>query len=186
MVLKLKHKILKLIIENKNKQFSIRAISKLLKVDYKNVYGAVQSVKESIRVQKQGQSCLISYSSTLTPDLFFVEEERKKEIQSKIKLILKDIESQQNPFFIAILFGSYAKNTQTKNSDIDICIIYDNEDTDLINTLSIHPKIQIHGFFYKDFIKMLQLKTFNVGHEIVKEGIPIHNVEGYYKVLKHE
>lgn len=80
------------------------------------------------------------------------------------------------------------KNTHTKHSDIDICIIHDNkkEFEKIRSALSIHSNIEIHDFTYEEFIKMLRDKPFNVGHEIVKSGIILKNIESYYNLMKHE
>lgn len=186
--LTLKHKILELLVENKQEEYSIKELSEIMKVDYKNTHTAIGQLKDSINIRKKSNSSFISFKPILTTDTFLVESERKRKIKSKMKLIVKDIELQENPFPIVIVFGSYAKGTQTKHSDIDICLIHNNEEErkTLKNTLQIHPKVELQEFHYTDFIRMLQQKTFNIGHEICKIGIPLQNIEGYYKVLKHE
>ena len=184
----LKHKVLKVLIESKKTEYSIKQLSEILKVDYKNAYVAVNQLIESIKIEKKANSSFVSFKPILTIDTIIVEAKRKRAIESKLKLILNDIESQENPFAIIILFGSYAKGAQTKNSDIDICLIHNNEKEiqTLKNKFQIHPKVEIHPFHYSEFIRMLQQKTFNIGHEICKMGIPLQNIEGYYKILKHE
>lgn len=187
-IITLKHKILKILVENKQEEYSIKQLSKLLKVDYKNTHTAVNQLEESIRIRKKSHMSFVSFKPILTIDTFIIEAVRKKNIEPKVKLLLKDIETQENPFPIVILFGSYAKGTQTKNSDIDICIVYNNEEECKVlkNKLQIHPKIEIQEFHYSEFIRMLQQKTFNVGHEICNAGIPLQNVEGFYKALLYE
>jgi len=184
----LKHKLLQILIENKQTEYSIKEISEILKVDYKNTHTAVNQLKDSINMNKKSNSLFISFRPILTIDTFLVEKIRKSNIDPKLKLIIKDLEAQENPFPIIVLFGSYAKGTQTKLSDIDICLIYNNETEmqTLKNKLQIHPKVEIHEFHYTEFIRMLQQKTFNVGHEICTVGIPLQNIDGYYKVLTHE
>lgn len=188
--MKLLQRILKHLIENKDKEFTIREISRLLGKDYKNTYDAVQKLDDSIKITKKGNSSCLSFQPILTDEIYKVENIRKANQlrDPKLKLIEKDLENINNPFFIAILFGSYAKKTQTKHSDIDICIIHDNkkEFKNIYSALTTHPNIEVHDFTYKEFIRMLRDKSFNVGHEIVKSGIILKNIEAYYKVIKHE
>ena len=190
MVLKLTHKILRLLIESKDKDFSIREVSKLLKIDYKNIYSAVQSIKDSIDMTKRSNSCFIKFKPKLSNDIYFVEKYRGEEVlkNQEINLIVKDLSSLKNPFFVAVLFGSYAKKTANKNSDIDLCIIHDNADSfkKIHSSLSIHPKIELHEFTFDEFIQLLKSKDFNVGHEIVKDGIILKNIEIYYGLIKYE
>lgn len=186
--MKLLERILSLLIHNKDKEYTIREISIKLKTDYKNTYDAVQRIQDSINIRKIGNSSLINFKPILTNLTYIVEKRRKEEIKKSIKTIIKDIENIENPFFIAILFGSYAKKNQTKHSDIDICIIHDNNEElkKIKSNLSIHPKIEIHDFNYKEFISLLKNKEFNVGHEIVKDGIILKNIENYYGLIKYE
>ena len=190
MVFKLTNKILNLLIENKDKEFSIREISKLLKTDYKNTYSAVQIIKDSVGMIKKSNSCFIKFKAELTNDIYITEMFRTEEIlkNQAIKLIRTDLHNIKNPFFTAILFGSYAKKTANKNSDIDLCIIHDNpiEFKKIYSSISIHPKIQIQDFTYEEFISMLKNKEFNVGHEIVKTGTILKNIESYYELVKYE
>ncbi len=185
--MKFEQTILKLLIENKNKEFTIRELSKLLKKDYKNTYDAIQKIKTSINVDSKGNASYISFKPILTNNIYQTEKIRTELIKSEITLIYEDIQNIQNPFCIMVLFGSYAKNKQTKNSDVDICIIHNNEleIKKIENKLAIHPKIEIHSFHYKEFIEMLKTKEFNVAHEILNDGIILKNIDSYYEVIKH-
>ena len=186
-MVELKYKILSLLIEHKFEEFSIREISQKLKVDYKNTYQAVQKIQNSISISKKSKSSFLSFKPTLTLDLFITEYQRRAFLESKLSLLLKDIRSVENPFFIPIIFGSYAKQTQNKHSDIDLCIIYDTEAgiKPLLQKLAIHPKVEIHTFSYEEFISMIKVTDFSVGREIILHGIVLKNIESYYEVLKH-
>jgi len=188
--MKLKHKIINQLIENKGREFSIREISKILKTDYKNTYDAISKIRESISVVKRSNASFIRFSPLLTNDVYETEKIRREKIleNKSVKLVFDDLHKADNPFFAAVLFGSYAKGEQTKNSDIDICIIHDNEENykKIHSILSIHPFVEIHEFSYKEFVLMLKDKSFNVGHEIVKDGIILSGIENYYKMIRHE
>jgi len=147
---------------------------------------AIQQLKDSLTITKRSRISFVSFNPVLTKDILLTELQRRENLEQNI--LFKDIQTLNNPLIIIILFGSYAKGTQTKHSDIDICLIHNNEEECQIiqNKLSIHPNCEIHSFEYSQFIRMLQQKTFNVGHEICKTGIPLQNVEGFYRVLQHQ
>lgn len=188
--MKLKQMILRFLIENKDKEYSIMEISKALKVDYKNTYDAVNRLKTSVSMEKKSNSRIIRFSPVLTEDIYIVENMRFNDIikNKSIGLISNDLKGIDDPFFSAILFGSYAKGKNKKNSDIDICIIHDNDENfkNIYSVLSVHPLIEIHEFSYQEFISMLKDKSFNVGHEIVRDGIILHGIEPYYEMIKYE
>lgn len=183
----LKHDILNLLIQNKSKQFTIKEVSKILKIDYKNTYEAVKHIEHSINIDKRSNASYLSFKPIFNNDVFVVENKRKEQIIKKIPLIYKDLKSIKNPFFIPVLFGSFAKGSETKFSDIDICIIHDNEEEvkKIIRILSIHSKLELHIFTYNEFIDMLKINEFNVGKEIRDTGIILHNIESYYEVIKY-
>jgi len=182
----LKHIIIRHLIENR-KEVTIRELSKMLGTDYKNTYEAVHKAIDSITIRKKANASYLSIANTLSDDIFLVESQRKNDMLSdkNMKLIHDDIKSMKNPLFIALLFGSYSKKTQKKHSDIDLCIIHDNnqEYNKIRSRLATHPKVQMHGFTYSEFCSMLDRKTPNVGHEIVKNAIVLHNIESYYGLL---
>ena len=126
--MKLKHTLLRFLIEHKQEEFSIRELSIKLKVDYKNTYDAIQNIKESINIRKKSNTSFISYKPEFTKDIFLVEFERQLNIKQKMPLLFKDIQNMENPFFIPVIFGSYAKGTNTSNSDIDLCLIHNNDE----------------------------------------------------------
>jgi predicted nucleotidyltransferase len=185
--MELKHKILTLLVEHKFSEFTIREIALKLGVDYKNTYVAVQKLANSISIEKKGSSSFVSFKPVFKTDAFLVETERKKSVEKKLRLLVKDISSIDNPFFIPILFGSYAKGKGRKNSDIDLCIIHTDDAAlrHIVRKLSIHTKLEVHGFTPNEFISMIQTKGLTVGTEVVKFGIPLKNIESYYEVMGH-
>jgi predicted nucleotidyltransferase len=183
----IKQKILRELIENKNKEYTIRELSLLKKIDYKNTYGAVQNLKNSLKINKKGNCSFVSYSNFLTKEIYEVELIRRDNVIKNIGVLYRDIETIENPFVVIVLFGSFARGEQTKKSDIDICVLHDNEEEvkKIENKLNINPNVDLHVFHYLDFIKMIKTKEFNVGLEILKNGIVLKNIEGFYGVIKY-
>lgn len=118
-----------------------------------------------------------------------VEDKRTKEFLFKnpgLSVIKKYVEEINYPFFIVLVFGSYAKDTKTEKSDIDICIISDNKDKEReligkLNLLSL--RLGIHEFTTKEFTSMIEKSQNNLGHEIIKKNIIIYGIENYYNLI---
>lgn len=186
----LKQKILKFLIENKKSPHSIREISQKLKADYKNTSQALGDLNPEIySKKKQGNTCLIEFNPSNNIETLSVEEKRTEELLSKnpkLKVVRKYIEELNYPFLIVLIFGSYAKKTETKNSDIDICIILDDKDKsselyEKLNLLSLNLEIQ--EFTSKEFVSMIEKRKNNLGNEIVKNNIILYGKENYYNLI---
>ncbi len=109
-----------------------------------------------------------------------------KEILSKIQKRV----SRQTPFFILIIFGSYAKNKATEKSDVDIAMIVESEQTkkDLIPTLEtvkrreINP-IDYHVFTRNEFLEMLRAESENVGKQVYKNSFIYYGFIEYCRLI---
>ena len=132
--MKLELKIVDLLARNTERKFSINEIAKSLKEYYSFVHRTINRlIKDSvITKEKAGKSylCSINLGSEKTAALIQLSEiEKKNEFYSsnkELRVILEDFvksaESAVNPISI-VLFGSHAKGTATKESDVDILLI---------------------------------------------------------------
>ena len=138
--MKLELKIVDLLLRNKEKDFTIHEISNALKQYYSLVHRTVEKLsKDNIIVRKKtGKAyvCSLNLENEKTHVLLTLSEiERKEEFYSKnreLKLILEDLVNSLKETFRAklysiVLFGSYAKGTASKDSDIDILILAKNK-----------------------------------------------------------
>lgn len=94
------------------------------------------------------------------------------------------------PFYVMVVTGSYAKNTQKKTSDIDVIIIIDNtEDTkkayaQLKSTCELSiPEIHLYVFKKSEFLEMLINKEANYGKETAKNNLLLYGAEIYYQII---
>lgn len=187
--LSLKEKILKYLIENKEKPVTIRQISKDLNVDYKNIFQAINDISELIYKEKFGNTNRIEIKLKPSSEIFSVENKRTIQFlkeNKQMELIQRDIKNINYPFLIVLVFGSYIKKTKTKKSDIDICIICDNKEKakKLISKLELLPiKIEIHDFTADEFESMIKTKEDNIGKEIIKNNIVLYGIENYYNLI---
>ena len=188
--LKPKEKIIKSLIENKNPQ-SIRTISGSAVIDYKNTYNYIGDLTTSGAIVQNaiGNTNLIRLNISPNQEIYNVENKRAEEFflkNPKLKLIKKDIEEIGYPFMIVLVFGSYTKGAKTENSDIDICIISDNDDKikKLINKLNLLSlKLEIHQFTANEFISMIEKNQNNLGREIIKNNLIFYGIENYYNLI---
>lgn len=188
--LKPKEKIIKALIENKEPQ-SILSLSGSAVVDYKNTYNIVNEllVSGAIVSKVMGNTKPVRLNISPNQEIFSVEEKRTQEFllkNPKLKIVKNYIEEINYPFLIVLIFGSYVKEKQTNTSDIDICIISDNEEKTkaLLNRLNLLSlKLEIQEFTTKEFVSMIEKSQRNLGHEIVKSNIILYGTENYYNLI---
>ena len=188
-----KDKILILLLSNKKKEFTIRKISKRILVDYKAVHIIVKRlIKDNVITAKRaGQTilCSLNYQS-FNADVFRAESIRKEGLLKNKDLYslynyFKDI---KEPFFILLLFGSYASGKARKGSDIDLMLISDNDELrkKARRIVSLIPlDIHLVDFNSNDFLLMLKTTEFNVGKEAVNNNIVLFGIEDYYRLIKN-
>lgn len=185
--------IIKLLIENRDKELSINQIAKLLKKDYKNTHNIVSrlSKMQLVELKPFGNSHMVILLNNPSPLIFEAEYLRKNELlKSKDIAILYDsFKGLSSKLNILLVFGSYAKKVQTKHSDIDIMLIVpDAEEEKMekeIHTIErILPlKIHINIFKENDFKAMNNSKEITVGSEAIKNNIILHGIESYYEMI---
>lgn len=186
--------IIKVLIENKYADLSINQIAKLLKKDYKNVHNMVTRLSklQIIKLQSFGKSYKVSLSFKMHPLIFEAEYLRKNELlkNKDIAVMLDSFRKMKSEFYILLLFGSYAKKTQIKHSDIDLMFIVPDTEEEkmekevqrIANTLPLNLHINI--FRESDFKAMKNSKENTVGSEAIKNNIILHGIESYYEIIR--
>lgn len=185
-------KVLKFFVDHKESTITINKVAKALRMNYRIVYEEVLSLeKENIlRITKIGNANICQFKYKYNSKVVEIEDIRKEEVckNKDIALIYKRMSEIKNPFYVLILFGSYANKSQTRHSDIDLCLITDNKIvSEEVNTIvQITPlKIQLQEFSSQEFQSMLKSKQFNVGNEIVKNNIIVHGLETFYELVNN-
>jgi len=182
--------ILKLLIENKQERFSIRKISLLRKINYKSAYIALKQLAkiDVVNLEKIGNTTSCSFNENFNDLVFKAEYERRERLfKNKDFLIIYNQLSELNFPFILLLFGSYAKGTATKHSDIDLLLISKDEEEKLVSDkLKLLPHdIHLTHVTSDSFIRMIKNKEFSVGSEAIKKNIILLGIEDYYRLLKN-
>ena len=180
--------ILKLLISSKEEAFSIRKISQLRGINYKSAYIALKFLaKEKIvDLKKIGNTIICTFNNNFNDLVFRAEFLRREDLfKNKDFLIIHNRLSELKFPFIALLFGSYAKGTAKKHSDIDILTIGGNEE-EIEKSLSLLPdKIHLTSVSYESFIRMVKSKDMSVVSEALKKNIPLIGIEEYYRLIKN-
>ncbi|MEM3374051.1 MAG: nucleotidyltransferase domain-containing protein [Candidatus Woesearchaeota archaeon] len=183
--------ILRILIENSDKVYSIRKLSLQRNINYKSAYYVILKLKEYniIDLEKQGNTSFVKFNFNFHDSVFLVENQRKKDFlkNDDFNVLYNRISQNiKNPFFILLVFGSYAKGTQTKNSDLDLCLITDNENIKKeINLIIETIPYEIHflDFTTNEFLKMLKTTDFNISKEIVNNKIILNGIELFYNLI---
>ena len=166
---------------------------------YKNVRESIQKLvdRDFISIERVGASnlCSLNLQNNDTVNLITFIEHFDKEfgLFHKIKEIggrLVNQLKEHTPFFILILFGSYAKNTAHEKSDVDFIIIADKEHhagvkkeiehIQAIYTLTLNAFVLTR----KDYEEMLRRKDTNIGRESLANHVVLYGAEQYYHIVR--
>jgi len=172
----------------------VKILSKKKSESY--VYNSLKKfVKENILKEEKAGNVILYYLDldSLKTQIYtgFISEKTawsQRHIPYKdLQKIAKEIPTE---FYIFIVTGSYARNKQKENSDLDIVIIVD----DSVEPKKIYAQIklacelnipEIHPYVFKrsEFIQMLLNNEANYGKEIVKNNFIFYGGEVYYRLL---
>lgn len=199
-------KIVGLMRKELGKGHTILEVSKKLKIGYRPAYNHINTMaKEGIvKISKVGNAkqCFLNLNNakcrhlleemdTLKKENIYKENQRVKAvIESLISKLTKDFTTEIHSI---ILFGSYAKGTAIKSSDIDLLFIV----TDLKNKRlreNIERESASYQYSYNlkvsplitdvnEFKKMLKAEELNVGKEAREYGISFYGSEMFWRLV---
>ena len=186
-----KLKILKKLLDDLTRDYTIRETSMSLKLPYPQTHRAVKALSDEkiINKVKRGKSSVISLNfEKFCSDYLIAEFERKGDIIHKysiLKVLDKDLEKTKYNQYICILFGSYANGTAKRDSDIDLLFVipedydYAKFEKNIKSAINI-PKSDIHITTERGLIEMWNTPArLNVGNEILKKHVIFRGVEAF-------
>ena len=179
--------------------FAFFTISDILKLSKKKtktwVFNSLKFFVERGILNLQRKSNLNIYSLNIANPLA-LQLLQYSEVQESIDfpnlgIISEIIEKSPIKNFSLIIFGSYAENKQTKQSDLDICLLIENREAEkkirpYFNDIKLNHAINLdeHYITFSDFVEMLLRDEENVGKQIFRKHRLFYNTDIYYQLLK--
>lgn len=184
-------------IENIFREYSYKEIKKLSGGTSNNALQlAIKEFKKEnlIKEQKIGTSRLYTLNSEneLIYHYLSIISPLKlpKQANEELQVLKKELE-KYTLFYSLVVFGSYANNTYKKNSDLDIAIIIQDNSKEKELKIALNSannksliRIDVHFITIKEFLDMLKADYENLGKQIARKNLPIHNINIFYKVIK--
>jgi len=176
-----------LFLAKKNESYTLLELSKQVKIPYTTLLRVVDDLSDVTTITTKGKSKLIQikWNEITTAMLTVASFEEKKEFLKKHHLIKKIAEQTHET---TLIFGSYAKGTQTKNSDIDLMIINTKGDKNVnFHNLELLFDLKINPMFFtkKEFKQMLQDNEENVAKQALKNHVLINGFKEFWEEVKN-
>ena len=182
-------RVLRFFAEHKDEVYSVNQVANILDINYRIAYQEVQFLREGghLSLTKRGNTNLCSFAYRYSGLIVEVEHERIRDLPSDIRMIMERVDEVLSPFYMLVLFGSYARGTQGKGSDIDICLIADQKKVagQVERVIGLIPlPVHLVTFSSREFSCMLGSRTPNVGNEIAASNIVLKGLEQFYGVVR--
>ncbi len=199
-------KIINLLRKELDRGFTILEISKKLKIGYRPAHNHIsEMIREGIvsarkigvakycDLNMENPRCrqLLSEVDLLRKETIFKENQKLKSVLESLIATLS--ETLVSEIHSIVLFGSYAKGTATKSSDIDLLfIVADMKDKSVRESIerectgyeySHNVKISPVITDVTEYKKMLKAKELNVGKETREHGIPLYGSEIFWRLM---
>ena len=188
-------KIMQLYYHDKTMKLHLREIARRTKLHEPSTYRFLNSLEEEKILLSVKEGNLKKYFVRHNIRAHYIFQafdldrfERLPSIRSKaIKTYLDNL--NHKPVF-AVLFGSTAKGTYNKESDIDLLIIM-NDNISLVNAQKeanalTGIKISTFQMTYNDFMVELKMKEDKMVQSALNTGYPLLNHIEYYEALYNE
>jgi len=180
--------ILKLLLDRKEESFTIKKMAEALEINYRTAYEQSMALEKEglLRITKTGNSNICEFTHKFDSKVFEAEYSRRKALfKNRDFLVLHNRLAELRFPFIALLFGSHAKGTADRHSDIDILAVGGDE-KEIRATVSLLPdRIHLTAVSYADFVRMAKNREFTAVSEAMKGNIVLIGIEEYYRLLSN-
>jgi len=188
-------KIMEVLLPKPFEVYSVRKISRIINVDYSLVYKSAKELieKKLVKAKKIGKTLSCQLNLSADPQLLALSSliySKKLLKKAEFGFVIDEIKARlADSIYIMILFGSYAKGTATKKSDVDLLFVVQNEEDidkmkkriqSIVSETNI--KIEFEVITADWLIKMLGEKH-TVGREVLEGSIILHGAEQYYTMV---
>jgi len=197
MLTKKQLKILNIFQNNNFKELTWKQVKELSKEKSSSVIqDAIKAflTEELITEEKIGTSKLYAVNHKNNKVYTYFETYNKESLPKQVLRSIKELEDsldKHTPFYSIVIFGSYAIREQKKDSDLDIAIFIEQEDKRKIveavfKSMETKSFIKIDGHVItkEEFLEMLKVDYENLGKEIARKHLIIHNPVIFYSLIK--
>src|SRR3989344_3501297 len=197
MLTKKQLKILNTFQRNKFKEITWKQVKELSKEKSSSVIqNAIKSflTERLITERKIGTSKLYSVNHKNNKVYTYFETFNKENLPKQVLKAINELEDSLDKhtfFYSIIIFGSYALGEQKKDSDLDIAVFIEQEDKRKIveavfKSMELKSILKIHGHVITkdEFLEMLKVDYENLGKEIARKHLIIHNPIIFYSLIK--
>lgn len=180
-----KLKIVNCLGKNPHETPTMHELSSHLKIPYASFYRTIEEIKDLLIINKIGKckTLGLKYNDITIAYLAISSYEEKKQFL-KEKPLIKKIHDELNTVDIVILFGSYAKRTEKKDSDIDLLIINKTGNKSIsFSRYELLFKKRINPVFITkaEFRKMLKASEENIAKQALKQHIILNSPLEFWK-----
>lgn len=197
-------KILKVFYKEIGGEFSILQIAKKIRVSYSYVHREVELFSKrgiiSVNVSGRRKYCKPNYLNLIVVSSFVkisAEEAQKflsagEKITSIVKELLAGLPEKTNYNLLSIiLYGSFAKSTQIKSSDVDLLVLVPSKEKygEIIEnecvSLSRRYGVEVSPIISEpqSFLNMLRERENNVAKELLKNKIILYGAEKFWELV---
>lgn len=144
--------------------------------------------------KKVGKSGLLTLNLDNDLTYYYIALCNNQKISPEVKISITKLKEEINlitHFYSMIIFGSYAIGKQKTTSDLDIAIFIDNEEKKkqiiaAINSAKLKAPLEIdaHVILKAEMIEMLMNDDENLGKQIAKKHLAMHNHQIFYDLIK--
>lgn len=197
MLTKKQLKILNIFQKNEFKELIWKQIKEISKEKSSSVIqNAIKSfLAEGLIIERKiGTSKLYAVNHKNNKVYNYFEVHNKENLPKHVLKSIKELEDSIDKhtfFYSIIIFGSYSVGEQKKDSDLDIAVFIEQEDKRKIieavfksMELKTFVKVDGHVITKDEFLEMLKADYENLGKEMSRKHLIIHNPSIFYSLLK--
>ena len=174
-----------------------RELSKKLHLGMPSIDYSIKKIGDLLKKAKSGNriNYFLNYAnSNITPILSAIEYSRIEKFPTKIKIAVNDflLELEKKPI-MTLIFGSYARGDYTKNSDLDILLVFQKlDDEKYIETtakkISMRTNTRINPVYldYKLFKDSFHNSTKAFYKNLKENKIILIGVEWWRQMINEE
>ena len=197
MLTKKQLKILNIFQRNEFKEITWKQVKELSKEKSSSVIqNAIKAFlsEKLITEKKIGTSKLYTVNHKNNKVYTYFETFNNENLPKQVLRSIKELEDSLDKhtfFYSIVIFGSYSSGEQKKDSDLDIAVFIEQEDKRKVveavfKSMELKSMLKVHGHIITkdEFLEMLKVDYENLGKEISRKHLIIHNPIIFYSLIK--